>query len=100
GESKESFPTVTPQVRTLGWARAALGFALMYFWEILRSAVFWALMTAALIFVSMIVLMSKDLFGTATLPVTYQVIDLTQAGFRLFTLIIVTFYAGELVFRA
>jgi ABC-2 type transport system permease protein len=93
------FPAVVPDVRTLGWARASLGFALMHFREILRSAVFWALMTAALIFGSMIVLLSKDLFGTATLPVTYQVLDLTQAGFRLFSLIIVTFYAGELVFR-
>jgi ABC-2 type transport system permease protein len=37
-------------------------------------------------------------YGTNTYPVTYQVLELT-GGFFLFALIVITFYAGELVWR-
>ena len=93
------FPTLAPSASTAGWARACLGFARMYFGEIVRSAVFWALVVSGILFGTMIVLASKSILGTATLPVTYQALELTLGGFKLFTLIIVTFYAGELVWR-
>lgn len=84
---------------TAGWLRATVGFTWMHFLTVVRSAVFWALMTSALFFCTFIVLVAKDIFGTATLPVTYQTLELTSGAFRLFGLIIVTFYAGELVWR-
>lgn len=94
-----AFPTLVPSTSTLGWARACLGFARMYFFEIVRSAVFWALVVSGVFFGTLIVLASKSILGTATLPVTYQALELTVGGFKLFTIIIVTFYAGELVWR-
>ncbi|HEU4559235.1 MAG TPA: M1 family aminopeptidase [Longimicrobium sp.] len=39
------------------------------------------------------------IYGTRTFPVTYQVLDLVEGGFGLFSIIIVTFYAGELVWN-
>ncbi len=40
-----------------------------------------------------------QIFGTKTWPVTYQVIGITEGSFALFILIIITFYAGELIWR-
>jgi ABC-2 type transport system permease protein len=38
-------------------------------------------------------------FGTTTWPVTYQMLELVSGTFGVFMLVIVTFYAGELVWR-
>jgi ABC-2 type transport system permease protein len=38
-------------------------------------------------------------FGTPTWPVTYQVLEIVSGGFALFMLIIITLYAGEMVWR-
>ncbi len=40
-----------------------------------------------------------QMFGTATYPVTYKVIELISGTFALFMLIVTTFYAGELIWR-
>lgn len=39
------------------------------------------------------------IFGTATYPVTYQILELIHGVTSLFMLIVTTFYAGELVWR-
>ncbi|HET7462042.1 MAG TPA: M1 family aminopeptidase [Longimicrobium sp.] len=39
------------------------------------------------------------IYGTRTFPVTYKVLDLVDGVFGLFVIIIVTFYAGELVWN-
>ena len=39
------------------------------------------------------------MFGTETLPVTYQVLEIVGGTFGLFILILTTFYAGELVWK-
>jgi ABC-2 type transport system permease protein len=39
------------------------------------------------------------IFGTATYPVTYQILELINGVYGLFLLIVTTFYAGELVWR-
>ncbi|HYH78650.1 MAG TPA: M1 family aminopeptidase [Longimicrobium sp.] len=52
--------------------------------------------------VSLVMLLSTQMgviYGTRTYPVTYEVVDLLNMGFGLFTVIIVTFYAGELVWN-
>ena len=41
----------------------------------------------------------RSMFGTNTYPVTYQVLDLLGGTFSPFFLIIITFYAGELIWR-
>jgi len=40
-----------------------------------------------------------SIWGTRTFPVTYKVLDLVDGVFGLFVIIIVTFYAGELVWN-
>ncbi|WP_332848555.1 ABC transporter permease/M1 family aminopeptidase [Massilia sp. S19_KUP03_FR1] len=40
-----------------------------------------------------------SIFGTATYPVTYQILELIGGVYSLFMLIVTTFYAGELVWR-
>jgi len=93
------YPSVTPSPTTGGWLRASASFAWMYFREVTRAPVYWAFVVAGLAFVVITLGVSKEIFGTPTLPVTYQVLELASASFRLFTLITVTFYAGELVWR-
>ncbi|OOG57096.1 hypothetical protein B0E47_07175 [Rhodanobacter sp. B05] len=44
-------------------------------------------------------LLSGQIYGTATYPVTHQVLDNVQGGFQWLLYIIITFYAGELVWR-
>lgn len=39
------------------------------------------------------------LYGTQTYPVTYKTLDLIGGSFALFVLIVITFYAGELIWR-
>lgn len=39
------------------------------------------------------------IFGTETLPVTYQVLDVTKGSFQLFMMILTIYYAGELVWK-
>lgn len=82
-----------------GWWRTALATAWLYFRDVLRSPVYWALVAAGLLFVLLGVLVAKDLFGTATLPVTWQVLELAGGTFSLFSLITITFYAGELAWK-
>ena len=40
-----------------------------------------------------------SIFGTATWPVTYQMLELVSGTFGVFMLVIITFYAGELAWR-
>jgi ABC-type transport system involved in multi-copper enzyme maturation permease subunit len=39
------------------------------------------------------------MYGTATYPVTYQILELVTETFSLFMLVVTTFYAGEMVWR-
>ena len=92
-------PVVATQASGFGWIRACAFLARAHVSEILRSAVFWSLIVAGVLFGTIAIFVSKEIFGTATLPVTYQALELATAGFKLFTVIIVIFYAGELVWR-
>ena len=44
-------------------------------------------------------LLSGQIYGTATWPVTHQVLENIRGGFQWLLYIIITFYAGELVWR-
>jgi ABC-2 type transport system permease protein len=94
-----SFTTAPANPTRMGWIRATTSLAWMYFGEIFRSAVFWTLIVSGVFFGVLMVLLTKEILGTSTLPVTYQVLEGTTRAFRLFGLILVTFYAGELVWR-
>ncbi|MDE2308949.1 MAG: ABC transporter permease subunit, partial [Xanthomonadaceae bacterium] len=44
-------------------------------------------------------LLSGQIYGTATYPVTHQVLEMLRGAFQWLLFIIITFYAGELVWR-
>ncbi|QSQ25704.1 hypothetical protein JY651_12555 [Pyxidicoccus parkwayensis] len=94
-----ALPSVTAAPTTGSWLATAASSAWLAFRDVLRSPVYWAFVVAGLTFVTIGVLVSNQLFGTPTYPLTWQVLDLAMGSFRPFTLIILTFYAGELVWK-
>ena len=71
----------------------------MHFRDITRSPVYWSFVSAGLLLVLIGVLVAGEIFGTATLPVTWQTLEMAGGTFRLFVVITLTFYAGELVWK-
>ena len=94
-----AIPTTRSSPSSTGWWRAVFSTGWMHFRDITRSAVFWSFVSAGLLFVLIGVLVAKELFGTATLPVTWQVLEMATATFSGFLVITLTFYAGELVWK-
>lgn len=92
-------PTTRAHPTRRGWAATALSSGWMQFRDVTKSPVFWSFQVAGLTFVLIALLVDKQLFGTPTLPLTWQVLELAQGAFGLFLLITVTFYAGELVWK-
>ncbi len=71
----------------------------MHFIETVKNVYFGVLVFAGLLLIIFASMALGKVFGTLTYPVTYQVIEALNGGFGLFMLIIITFYAGELVWR-
>ena len=67
--------------------------------DILRSPYFIAIVVAGLAFLLASALQIGKIYDTRTYPVTGQVIEILSGSFTLFLLAIITFYAGELVWR-
>ena len=84
-------------------APAGLGMLPHLVWLNLRETVkniyFGVLVFAGILFLVFASTTLGNIFGTNTWPVTYQMIDLLGGTFGLFMLIIIAFYAGELVWR-
>jgi len=69
------------------------------FSETVKNVFFIVLMLAGGLFAIFTANGINNPFSTHTYPVTYQMIELSTAGFFLFAFAIITFYAGELVWR-
>ncbi|HEV2148550.1 MAG TPA: M1 family aminopeptidase [Longimicrobiaceae bacterium] len=69
------------------------------FWSIVGNRYFYAILAAALLFVAFGAQQVGSLYGTTTWPVTYQVLQVLSGTFTLFLLIIISFYAGEMVWQ-
>ena len=69
------------------------------FSEIVGNRYFYAIAGAGLLFLVIAARETGKLYGTTTWPVTYGVLEALGGTFSLFMLIIITFYAGELVWR-
>ena len=78
--------------QTLSLARRETG-------AIVRNVYFYVLVVAALGFLGIALAVGDSVFGTPTLPVTAQVVQLVSGSFALFVVVIIVFYAGELVWR-
>ncbi|MDB4950685.1 MAG: hypothetical protein JWM27_3334 [Gemmatimonadetes bacterium] len=69
------------------------------FQGIVRNVYFYAIVAAGIAFLVVASTTVGSIYGTTTWPVTYEVLDILGGSFALFVLIIITFYAGELVWR-
>ena len=67
--------------------------------RILRGVWFWILAGLCMALVLVSATEIGSIYGTRTFPVTYQVLDLLSGTFVLFLLIVITVYAGELVWE-
>jgi hypothetical protein len=67
--------------------------------RILRGVWFWILAAVCMVFVLISGSEIGSIYGTRTYPVTYQVLELHSGLWILFGVIIVTIYAGELVWE-
>jgi len=66
---------------------------------VLGGVPFLVMMILALVNVLAILALSGLLYGTPTYPVTHRMLETVQGGFQWMLYVIVTFYAGELVWR-
>ena len=94
-----AIPTIRSSATTAGWWRTVFATGWLHFRDVTRSAVYWSFVFSGLLFVLIGVLVAKEIFGTATYPVTWQVLEMAGATFGLFIIITLTFYAGELVWK-
>ena len=69
------------------------------FIETIKSVYFGVLVFAGGLFMILAGTAIGKIYGTPTWPVTYQVVEIVTGGFGLFMLIIITLYAGEMVWR-
>ncbi|HEX6041430.1 ABC transporter permease, partial [Longimicrobium sp.] len=67
--------------------------------RILRGVWFWILAAVCMVFVLISGSEIGSIYGTRTYPVTYQVLELHSGFWILFGIVIVTIYAGELVWE-
>ena len=73
--------------------------AWLNFRETVKNVYFLVIVLAGVLFVVLSSRAAGAIYGTTTYPVTYAMIALAGGGFGVFILIIVTIYAGELVWR-
>ena len=83
---------------TSGW-RLVPHRAWLEFRETTKNIYFGVLVLAGLLFLVFASTTAGDIYGTATWPVTFQLLGLVSGSFAAFMLIIIAFYAGELVWR-
>ena len=88
---------VAPQ-RVSAW-RLLPRMIFLNFRETVKNIYFGVIAFAGVLFFIVTSTTSGSIFGTTTWPVTYQMLELISGTFGIFMLVIVTFYAGELVWR-
>ncbi len=69
------------------------------FRETVKNVYFGVIALAGVLFFISTSTTAGSIFGTTTWPVTWQMLELVSGTFGVFMLVIVTFYAGELVWR-
>jgi ABC-2 type transport system permease protein len=73
--------------------------AWLEFRETTKNVYFGVLVLAGLLFLVLASTTLGDRYGTSTWPLTFEMLGLVAGSFAAFMLIIITFYAGELVWR-
>jgi ABC-2 type transport system permease protein len=95
--------TPVPSVRQRFGGTASLAqfweWAKLEFFAVLRSPAFLIILALAVVNVVVNALLREQLYGTSVRPVTHQMIQAIREGFLFFALIILLYYAGEIVWR-
>jgi hypothetical protein len=78
---------------------AYLNLTKLCFTETVKNVYFAVIILAGILFMIFAARSTGDMFGTPTYPVTYEMVEVMGGSFALFVLILITFYAGELVWR-
>ena len=94
-------PVAMPQVHFSNAVFAQLrGLIAFEFWGLVKTTSFIVLGAAALLnTIPNIIFSSREGYGNSSYPVTYWILDLIQGSLSLFTISMITFYAGVLVWR-
>jgi len=66
---------------------------------VVRDVYFYAIIGASVIFLVIAATYAGQIYGTPVQPVTYHVLEQLGGQFALFMVILITFYAGQLVWR-
>lgn len=75
------------------------GMTWLAFRETVKNIYFVVIVLAGVLFMVMASRNLQAMYGTSVYPVTYAVLGIVGGSFMLFNLIIITFYAGDLVWR-
>lgn len=101
--SKQTSPAQAPQVVLRSDVRAQFRQYLHQSWfdlrDTLSGAPFIVMLVLGLLLMLAGLKSSGEIYGTATYPVTAQMLSVITGGMSLFLIIIVTFYAGEMIWR-
>jgi ABC-2 type transport system permease protein len=93
-----TLPSSEPAAAPRALAKLA-GLTWLSFQETVKNVYFAIIVLAGVLFMIVAASTMGSLYGTNTYPVTYEVLDLVGGSFSLFMIIIITLYAGELVWR-
>jgi len=101
GDERVSTVLAIPRVeaRPDGGLRLLPHLVTLYFRETVKNVYFSVLVLAGILFLVFASTTLGDIFGTRTWPHTFQIVQLLNGSFALFMLVLIAFYAGELVWR-
>lgn len=82
------------------WWPQLLGLVRFEFWGLVKTTSFIVLLAAALLnTVPSIIFSAREGYGNSSYPVTYWIINLIQGSLYIFSISMITYYAGQLVWR-
>lgn len=85
--------------KATAWSQFA-GLLKFEFWGLVKSTSFIVIMAAALMnTIPSIIFSAKEGYGNSSYPVTYFIVEVIQGSLYLFTISMITYYAGLLVWR-
>lgn len=99
GAAAGALPVVRQSFGTAGYVRQMFAQSWIEFKSILRDPYFAGIVSGALIFLFLDGWFGDSVYGTKSLPTTYSMLEMKNATYILFVMIILVFYTGEVVHR-
>jgi hypothetical protein len=94
-----AIPRCTRDFGFASQAVALLRLTWLTFRETVKNVYFVVIVLSGLLFLFLEARTTESFYGTPTYPVTYDMMSIAGASFYLFVAILITFFAGELVWR-